>query len=95
MKLAKLKVVLVDWEDSSTIHGWVSPDQMQSIALSRTPVLTLGFLLEQNEAGYLIAHMVGPEEQASTVSWIPRNIVKRVKILAKVDRPDYEINLEP
>lgn len=82
-----MKPVLIEWEDA-----WILPGKQDIDILPCSPELThtLGFILEENKQGILLASEVWPEdkEHVSGPFFIPRKMIVRIiPLMAEPEAP--------
>lgn len=83
------KVVLVEWNDSSTYSGWTSVENKKVMANTPDGMLcrTVGYLIEETDSYFLVSHTLTytPDEitLASDTIQIPKGAVTFSKIFTE------------
>lgn len=73
-----MKLVLIEWEDAYTDHGWRSDDEVDGLHTART--VTCGFLKKETE-GYVAVILNQGRGVYSDAITIPKGCIKRMRRL--------------
>ncbi len=76
------QLVHIQWFDSETLEGWT---KLSEIEREMPATHTVGLLVDQTEAFYLVAHSVDPAtESVNGVITIPRSAVHELRTLCRI-----------
>lgn len=72
-------LVEIRWWDAQTDHGW---EDKIDILVNVPEVITVGFLITENESGAVLASTVGDDMQSNARITIPAGMIQGRKVLA-------------
>ena len=90
MKLKRPKqafpLVEIIWDDASTLTGtWKSKEEFEKEPLTPQLMLSVGFLIREDEDYIVVAMDLDNEGGHASRSQIPKGMVKKVRVLRKAD----------
>jgi hypothetical protein len=62
--MTKRPLVLIEWHDAYSIHGWTPPEEVTAASLS--PITTVGFLLHETKESVWLASSLDHSEPTKT-----------------------------
>ena len=71
-------LVQIDWKDAQTDHGW---EYEEDLKIEVPVVITVGFLVKENDEAVLIASSVGTDRHSNRRVIIPKGMVIARKVL--------------
>lgn len=71
-------LVLVEWKDAQTSHGWEEETELESTLPN---IITVGFLLLETSDAFLICSTVGMDKTSNSRLLIPKGMVTSSKLL--------------
>jgi len=83
----KYPLVEVLWDDATHLElGWKTAEEFKAEALHPEIVMSVGFLIAETPDHVVIAMDVDKEGQHNQRGQIPRSMVKRMRVLRRVDK---------
>lgn len=71
-------LIQVEWKDAQTGHGW---EHEEDLSIEIPVVITVGFLIKENDDGVLIASSVGTDRHSNARIVIPKGMIVNRKEL--------------
>jgi hypothetical protein len=65
-------LIHIEWKDAQTGHGW---EHEEDLTIEIPIVITVGFLIKENEDGVLIASSVGTDRHSNARIVIPKGMI--------------------
>lgn len=65
-------LVQVEWKDAQTGHGW---EHEEDLTIDIPVVITVGFLIKEDDNGILIASSVGTDRHSNARIVIPKGMI--------------------
>lgn len=84
----KARALAVWWEDAYSHDGWTH--DAETIMRNPCLVLSVGLELVNDDGGIVLAASYNGAGQSGGVWKIPRGMVRRVKVLARLEAPEDE-----
>ena len=80
-----MKVILIEWEDSSFLHGWRDKRDVVECKQISNHCVSAGILLKQDKKEICLAQTLSGENIANIIS-IPNLAIKRIRQLRVLKR---------
>lgn len=77
--MLKYPIVLIEWEDADTDHGW---EELEDSDFSPTLASTVGFLIKEDDAAVSIASTYSGSSTNNRMR-IPKGMIKTMKVIKK------------
>lgn len=86
MAVSAIRALAVWWEDAFSHDSWTR--DVDDIVKNTCLCLTVGLEIANDEKGIVLAAAVNTAEQRGGVWKIPRGMVRRVRVLGRLEMPE-------